>query len=1070
MTVSKHMSKSAIYKYLFIFICLLSLAHFDVSAQVPLITGIDKGTTYAGDIVTIAGSGFGTDPNQVVVQFGAARGSVVEMTDHVIVARVPAGANYSIVSVTNLASDKTGYSAKAFGPSYQGDGSFAAADLKAPVYLQSRPGLFDMCACDFDLDGLNDMATANDQVPNTFISLHRNTSTPTTVSFVNTDLNIGIGTKNITCGDLNSDGLPDLIISQGGTTGDRIFLYRNQSTPGNLSFTLAQTLIVNGNNARIPRIHDLDADGLPDIIVTNESNNRISIFRNNSTGNNFGFSTTVFTLTMASAASSTGIGVEDFDGDNLPEIIVNPNFENNLIIFKNTSSTGNLRFSELPPINVGQSLVQLRIADVDGEGRPDILVTRLLGSDVAILLNQTVAGGDISFRAPTFVTSNARPWGVDVGDLNGDGLPDMAIGAVQSGVTSFDVYINTSTPGSASFSRININAGARSRNIKIVDLTGDSKPEIVTAQVDDNKLAIYRNANCLKPVIAPDGPIQQCVGSNVTLYTNAVDGLSYQWRLNGSPIAGTGSSLAVTASGDYTVVATSEGGACAIESDPRTVSFQSGTIPPNSTATNSGLTCVGDNMQLFASAVTSASYIWSGPSGFSSTDQNPTLTNVTLDQVGYYFLEISNGSCESLKDTTLVEISSLPDLSLSVDGLTTFCTGGSVSLEVPNLDGYSYQWQKDAVDISGATGATLSASTTGDYILEYINGDGCSAFTEVVTVLAADIPVPGFSTSVTEACVNEAIDFSNSTTFDTNFTPTYAWSFGDGGASSGTNPQYAYTSSGNFTVSLTVGYSEVAGCSDNTTLNISVSDAPAVSISADPGTDFCRGDTITLTATPGLADYLWDDDANSTTNSIQVTAEGTYTVGVVSSIGCDNTANITLNYYPVTSLNVSADPATIQVGDTVSVSASGAVSYNWSPDSIFVNGTATSDMAQAVPIGPGSPYLSVSAVDANGCTVRDSVQVEVTPGPVVLVVDPAKYLTPNGDGQDETWVIGNILSLPQCTVMVFNRSGQKVFEQSAYANDWDGTNNGVPLREGAYYYVIVCEGETISKGTVNLLR
>ena len=1071
MTASSSMSKSSIYTSSILLVCLFFLIMAPAKAQVPLITSIDKGSTYAGDIVTIAGSGFGTDPNQVVVQFGAARGEVVDMTNHVIVARVPAGASYSIVSVTNLASDKTGYSAKAFGPSYQGDGNFTLADLETPpVYLQSRSGLFDVCACDFDLDGLNDMATANDQAPNTFITLHRNTSTPTAVSFANSDLNIGIGTKNISCGDLNSDGLPDLIISQGGTTGDRIFLYRNQSTTGNLSFALAQTLIVDGNNARIPRIHDLDADGLPDIIVTNESNNRISIFRNNSTGNNFGFSTTVFSLQMTGASSSAGIGVEDFDGDNLPEIIINPNFDNNLVIFKNTSSTGNLRFNELPAINVGQSLVQLSIADVDGEGRPDILVTRLLGSDIAVLLNETPEDGDITFASPTLIPSIPRPWGIDVGDLDGDGLPDMAVGSVQAGVVDFDVFINTSTPGSASFDRIRVNSGIRIRNIKIVDLSGDSKPEIVTTQVDDNRLAIYRNTNCLKPVIAPGGPIEQCVGTNVTLYTNPVDGLSYQWRLNGSPIAGTGSELAVTASGNYTVVATSEGGACAVESEPRTVTFQSGTIPPNSTATNSGLTCVGDNVQLFASAVTSASYIWSGPNGFSSTDQNPIISGASLDDVGYYFLEISNGSCESLKDTTLVEVSSLPDLSLSVDGLTTFCTGGDVSLEVPNLDGYGYQWQRDGGDITGATNATLTASATGDFALEYTNGDGCNAFTDVVTVLAADIPVPGFSTSTTEACVNEAIDFTNSTSFDTNFTPTYSWSFGDGGASSVETPQYAYTSAGNFTVTLTVGYSEVAGCSDQTTLSIDVSDVPDVSVTADPGTDFCRGDTLTLTATAGFADYLWDDTDASTTNTIQVTEEGIYTVGVVSAIGCDNTASITVNYFPSTALNISASPATIEVGDTVTVSASGAVSYSWAPDTIFVNGTENNEVAQAVPINPGSPYLSLTAVDANGCTIRDSIQIEVTPGPVVLAVEPASYFTPNGDGIDETWVVGNILNLPQCTVIVFNRGGQKVFEQTGYASDWDGTFEGTPLREGAYYYVIICEGETIAKGTVNLLR
>ena len=67
------------YKIVFFASLMLSISTL-LKAQVPVISAIDKPNTFAGDVITISGSGFGTDPAMVVVQFGAARGEIVDLT------------------------------------------------------------------------------------------------------------------------------------------------------------------------------------------------------------------------------------------------------------------------------------------------------------------------------------------------------------------------------------------------------------------------------------------------------------------------------------------------------------------------------------------------------------------------------------------------------------------------------------------------------------------------------------------------------------------------------------------------------------------------------------------------------------------------------------------------------------------------------------------------------------------------------------------------------------------------------------------------------------------------------
>lgn len=124
-------------------------------------------------------------------------------------------------------------------------------------------------------------------------------------------------------------------------------------------------------------------------------------------------------------------------------------------------------------------------------------------------------------------------------------------------------------------------------------------------------------------------------------------------------------------------------------------------------------------------------------------------------------------------------------------------------------------------------------------------------------------------------------------------------------------------------------------------------------------------------------------------------------------------------------------------------------------------------MPLAVDMRETTRYI-LTVTDDNGCTDSDTV--------LITVIDdfnliPYNVITPNGDGDNDTWIVDNIQAYPDAKVSIFNRYGMTVFEGTNYQNDWDGTYNDNELPDGAYYYIITSEAfDKVWKGSINLIR
>ena len=114
---------------------------------------------------------------------------------------------------------------------------------------------------------------------------------------------------------------------------------------------------------------------------------------------------------------------------------------------------------------------------------------------------------------------------------------------------------------------------------------------------------------------------------------------------------------------------------------------------------------------------------------------------------------------------------------------------------------------------------------------------------------------------------------------------------------------------------------------------------------------------------------------------------------------------------------------------------------------------------------------SVRGINEFDCFSTADILITVLPFEEKIVLETPALLSPNGDNNNDYWMIENIQNHPEFTVSIFNRSGVVIYETDHYyGNEWDGSFNGQEIVNGVYYFVITNDGEKIKSGTITLLR
>jgi subtilisin family serine protease len=425
--------------------------------------------------------------------------------------------------------------------------------------------------------------------------------------------------------------------------------------------------------------------------------------------------------------------------------------------------------------------------------------------------------------------------------------------------------------------------------------------------------------------ITADGATTFCAGGSVNL--SASEGSSYAWS-NGA----TTQSISVNATGNYSVTVTDANGCSANASQDVTVNE----LPTVSISADGATTfCAGGSVNLSASE--GSSYVWSN---------GATTQSISVNASGSYSVTVTDANGCSANASQDVTVNELPTVSISADGATTFCAGGSVNLTAS--EGSSYAWS------NGATTQSISVNATGNYSVTVTDVNGCSASaSQGVTV--NELPTVSISADgATTFCAGGSVNLTASEG------SSYVWSNG------ATTQSISVNATGNYSVTVT----DVNGCSASASQGVTVNELPTVSISADGATTFCAGGSVNLTASEGSS-YVWSNGA--TTQSISVNATGNYSVTVTDANGCSASVSQGVTVNELTTVSISADGATtFCAGGSVNLTASEGSSYVWS------NGATT----QSISVNATGNY-SVTVTDANGCSANASQGVTVNELPVV---------------------------------------------------------------------------------------
>ncbi len=389
------------------------------------------------------------------------------------------------------------------------------------------------------------------------------------------------------------------------------------------------------------------------------------------------------------------------------------------------------------------------------------------------------------------------------------------------------------------------------------------------------------------------------------------------------------------------------------------------------------------DLSLTTLAFPGATYQWTGPNGFSSTEQNPTIITQAdaATNAGEYTLVVTNAEgCASLPQTVQVVIHPIP-AAPEVENATV-CGSGNATLTVVNPPaGATFRWYTEAEGgspIAGVTGATLPLTNVTQETIRYVAvvQNNCEGPRVPVTAFYFSNVNTGLSVEGSNVCQSDetalvTLPQSESGVSYQVFLGTTAVSepFTGTGASIALEVDATLLNLGENTLTVRANF---PGCGPVNLTNQPIVTRFAVTqatIDWEGSLTLCEGSTLTLTASSGSA-YLWGNGA--ITNAITVSTSGIYSVIVTDGNGCTSeSSTVEVTFVPVPTPQITVEGSlNLCSGETTVLTASGGTSYVWS----------TGATTNSITVSTAGNY-SVTAFNGTCEATSTSVTVTVTETP-----------------------------------------------------------------------------------------
>jgi len=443
--------------------------------------------------------------------------------------------------------------------------------------------------------------------------------------------------------------------------------------------------------------------------------------------------------------------------------------------------------------------------------------------------------------------------------------------------------------------------------------------------------------------------------------------------------------------------------------------------------------CLGQPVQFNNTSIVStgqvSGFVWDFGDGTSGTGPSPSHTYTTANTFTAALTITSEGCSETY--STSVVINPIPIANVGVD--VPICLGDAVQITPSNIDPNAYYSWSPATGVSNPNvpNPMIQTATTTNYVMTVTSVNGCQA-SDDINIIVSQPPVA-------DAGDDQMTCAGTPVTLNGAGGVTYSWA----PAADLSSPNASSTSATPATSTIyTLTVTDANNCQATDDVSVTVNALPNVNAGLDAA--ICLNQTHQMTGS-GADSYVWSPATGlSATNIPNPVFSGTtstsYALTGTDANGCVNTAAVMITVNPLPAVNAGAD-ASICIGGSVQLNATGATNYAWSPSGMLNDPLIASPTFS----GNSTTTLTLTGTDANGCANTDQIVVTVNPLPNVNA--------------------GNDASVCDGASVQLNASGAATYVWSP-ATDLNDPNIGNPIYSGVSDAVLTVTGTDVN-GCVN---
>jgi hypothetical protein len=567
------------------------------------------------------------------------------------------------------------------------------------------------------------------------------------------------------------------------------------------------------------------------------------------------------------------------------------------------------------------------------------------------------------------------------------------------------------------------------------------------------------------PVLSSNTPV--CSGGALNLSATGPIG-SYVWSgPNGftanvqNPVI---SNITMAGSGIYSSSSVVNGCTSPAATLPVTVTASPAAITPSSNAP----ICEGQALNLSATSAGTGTYWWTGPNGYTSTDQEPIIVPALLTDAGTYSVYAFESGCYSTPTTVNISIQPAPVIP-STGSNSPVCSGSNIFLTAATVAGATYDWFGPNAFVSNLQNPVIANSTileAGMYTV-FVTANGCTSLGDSFLVVVNETPALPFGSVNSPACTGDIINFAAA-----DATPATYWWTGPNGFTS--TDQYPFigvaslTDNGNYNL-----YTIVNGCTSSVAVVPLIVNSTPASPVVSANSPVCGTTTLQLQSnTVPSAVYTWTGPnayvANAQNPSIPNVTQlqaGVYTLTLTVN-GCSSPVDTVSVFVIDVPVGVSAfSNSPICVSENLHLSSTGLApgTFMWSGPAGF------NSSQQNVVIDPAFlPRAGLYQViySGGGCVVPlASVNVVINPLPTQPIVTFAGGFLNSNQPLNIQWNFNNN-PIPGATLPSLNPS-----LNGYYTVTYTDPNTGCPSTSQAYFYMnlfVGLESDDASLKTISI--